>query len=113
MMARSRTWLRDLLVLLVLLALPLILFWPVTLGSKTLIPADNLYQWEPYRTFAAPRGVPLPPHNELLSDLVLENLPWKQFTVESLQAREVPLWNPYLFAGAVSGRGTALGPLPL
>jgi O-antigen/teichoic acid export membrane protein len=114
MMARSRTWLRDLLILLVLLALPLILFWPVTLGSKTLIPADNLYQWEPYRTFAAQQGVPLPPHNELLSDLVLENLAWKQFIVESLRAREVPLWNPYLFAGVpflAAGQHSALYPL--
>jgi len=96
---RSRNWVLDLGALFVLLVLPLILFWPVTVGPKTLIPADNLYQWEPYRTFAADQGVCLPPHNELLSDLSLENLVWKRFTVQSLRAHEVPLWNPYLFAG--------------
>jgi len=100
--------------LLLLLALPLILFWPVTVGSKTLIPADNLYQWQPYRSFAIQEGVPSPPHNELLSDLVLENLVWKRFIVQSLQAREIPLWNPYLFAGVpflAAGQHSALYPL--
>jgi len=112
-MARSRKWLKDLGVLLILLILPLILFWPVTVGSKTLLPADNLYQWEPYRSFAEQQGVSLPPHNELLSDLVLENLVWKQFIVQSLQAGELPLWNPHLFAGApflAAGQHSALYP---
>ena len=63
---RSRKWLRDLGALCLLFFLPLILFWPVTVGSKTLIPADNLYQWQPYRAFAEQQGVSLPPHNELL-----------------------------------------------
>jgi O-antigen/teichoic acid export membrane protein len=113
-MMRSRKWLRDLGALFLLLVLPLILFWPVVVGSKTLIPADNLYQWEPYQAFAAQQGVPLPPHNELLSDLVLENLVWKQFIVQSLQSGEVPLWNPYLFAGVpflAAGQHSALYPL--
>ena len=116
-MLHSRKWLRDLGALFVLLVLPLILFWPVTVGHKTLIPADNLYQWEPYRSFASlagQHGVTLPPHNELLSDLVLENLVWKRFIVQSLRAGEVPLWNPYLFAGVpflAAGQHSALYPL--
>jgi O-antigen/teichoic acid export membrane protein len=113
-MGRSRTWRWDLGAFFVLLVLPLILFWPVVVGSKTLVPADNLYQFEPYRTFAAEQGVSLPPHNELLSDLVLENLAWKQFIVQSLQNREVPLWNPYVFAGVpflAAGQHSALYPL--
>ncbi len=100
--------------MLVLLILPLILFWPVAVGSKTLIPADNLYQWEPYRTFADDQGVDLPPHNELLSDLVLENLVWKQHVRESIQDREIPLWNPHLFGGVpflAAGQHSALYPL--
>jgi O-antigen/teichoic acid export membrane protein len=113
---RSKRWLPDLGALLVLLILPLLLFWPVTIGSKTLLPADNLYQWEPYRSFAEEQGVPLPPHNELLSDLVLENLVWKQFIVQSIENRELPLWNPYLFAGApflAAGQHSALYPLSI
>jgi len=111
---RSRRWLPDLGALLVLFILPLLLFWPVTVGSKTLLPADNLYQWEPYRSFAGEQGVPLPPQNELLSDLVLENLVWKQFIVQSIEKRELPLWNPDLFAGApflAAGQHSALYPL--
>jgi O-antigen/teichoic acid export membrane protein len=113
---RSKRWLPDLGALLVLLILPLLLFWPVTIGSKTLLPADNLYQWEPYRSFAEEQGVPLPPHNELLSDLVLENLVWKQFIVQSIENRELPLWNPYLFAGApflAAGQHSAIYPLSI
>lgn len=113
-MGRSRKWLLDLGALFVLLLLPLILFWSVVVGARTLIPADNLYQWEPYRTSADQQEVSLPPHNELLSDLVLENLVWKQFIVQSIQAREVPLWNPHLFAGApflAAGQHSALYPL--
>ncbi|MGD9147922.1 MAG: hypothetical protein PVI80_20315, partial [Anaerolineae bacterium] len=113
-MLRSKQWPLDLGALLVLLILPLILFWSVVAGSRTLIPADNLYQWEPYRSFAGQQGVSLPPHNELLSDLVLENQVWKQFVVQSIQAREVPLWNPHLFAGVpflAAGQHSALYPL--
>jgi O-antigen/teichoic acid export membrane protein len=104
----------DLGALVLLLVLPLILFWPVTVGNKTLIPADNLYQWQPYRTYAVQQGVALPPHNELLSDLVLENLAWKDFIVQSLRAGDVPLWNPNLFAGVpflAAGQHSALYPL--
>lgn len=113
---RTKRWLPDLGALLVLLVLPLLLFWPVTIGSKTLLPADNLYQWEPYRSFAEGQNVPLPPHNELLSDLVLENLVWKQFIVQSIENRELPLWNPYIFAGApflAAGQHSALYPLSI
>lgn len=113
-MLRTRKWFLDLGTLFILLVLPLILFWPVTVGPKTLIPADNLYQWEPYHAFAGQQGAPFPPRNELLSDLVLENLVWKQFTVQSIQAGELPLWNPHLFAGVpflAAGQHSALYPL--
>jgi O-antigen/teichoic acid export membrane protein len=86
----------------------------VATGAKTLIPADNLYQWEPYRTFADQVGVTVPPQNELLSDLVLENLVWKRFIVQSVQSGELPLWNPNLFAGVpflAAGQHSALYPL--
>ncbi len=99
--------------MLLLLLLPLVLFWPVTVGPKTLLPADNLYQWQPYKAYAEQQGVSLPAHNELLSDLVLENLAWKSFIVESLQERQLPLWNPHLFAGVpflAAGQHSALYP---
>jgi O-antigen/teichoic acid export membrane protein len=103
----------DLLVALLLLLLPLILFWPVTLGDRTLIPADALTNYEPWRSARAQFGLSGPPHNELLSDLVLENYLWKKYIRESLAAGEIPLWNPFLFSGVpflAAGQHSALYP---
>ena len=108
---------KDLIVVVVLMTLPLGLFWETTLGGKTLIPADNLYQWEPWASYAAQLGVGTP-HNELLSDLVLENYAWKRFILRSLHqpgglTNRLPLWNPYLWAGApflADGQHSAMYP---
>ena len=119
----ARFWSRygaDLLAAGVLLALALILFWPQTFGGETLLPADNLFQWEPWRSFAADQGV-AQPHNSLLSDLILENYVWKRFILDSLRrpgglTDKLPLWNPYLFAGApflATGQHSALYPFSL
>ncbi|MBI4769332.1 MAG: hypothetical protein HY784_02685 [Chloroflexi bacterium] len=108
----------DLLIALGLLLLPLLLFWPVALGDHTLLPADNLLAVEPWKS-AAPQfgvGVPAVPHNKLLDDLVLENYPWKEFILESLHAGQIPLWNPYLFAGLpflAAGQHSALYPFSI
>lgn len=116
LLARTTRWRPELGAVLLLLLLPLVLFWPVTLGSKTLLPADNLYQWQPYRAYAEQQGVRQPAQNELLSDLVLENLAWKRFVVESLEERQIPLWNPHLFAGVpflAAGQHSAMYPFSL
>jgi O-antigen/teichoic acid export membrane protein len=118
-----RRFLPDLQVALLLLALPLVLFAPVVFGNRTLLPADNLLAIEPWRsasaTFAegqrAPDGNAIP-HNNLLSDLVLENYPWKRFILRSLQAGELPLWNPHQFAGLpflAAGQHSALYPFSI
>ncbi len=103
----------DLFIILVLLILPLLFFWPVIFGGRVLLPFDNLYTFEPWRSFASQFGITVP-HNGLLSDLILENYVWKRFIVESLWARRIPLWNPYLFAGVpflAAGQHSALYPL--
>lgn len=108
---------RDIAVILVLLALPLGLFWQTTIGRRTLVPADNLYQWEPWASYAKDAGVGVP-HNELLSDLLIENYAWKRFILRSIHQPEgptnrLPLWNPYLWAGApflADGQHSALYP---
>src|SRR5512139_1410767 len=89
----------DLLILAVLFLLPLLLFWPVTLGGKTLLPVDNVYQWQPWKSAAEQFNAQIP-QNQLVSDLILENYAWKHFIVEAISQRSVPLWNPFLFAGA-------------
>lgn len=105
---------RDLPIIALLFFLPLILFWPQTVGGKTLLPAENLYQWEPFYTYRNEAGAPDRPYNHLLSDLVLQNMQWKTFTREQLAVGEIPLWNPYQFAGIpflAAGQQQVLYPL--
>ncbi|NWF70464.1 MAG: flippase [Chloroflexi bacterium] len=107
---------RHLPPVLILLALPLLLFWQQTLGGHTLLPADNLYQTEPYASYRQQVGAPEIPHNHLLDDLVLENLQWKAFIRESLALGEFPLWNPHQFAGIpffAAGQPSTLYPFNL
>lgn len=106
---------RDGLIVLAFFALAAIFFAPVVFGGASLVPFDNLFRFPPWSAFAAQFGITTP-HNELVSDLVLENYVWKKFIVESLQAREIPLWNPYLFAGVpflAAGQHSALYPFSL
>ncbi len=107
-----RKALPDLGILILLLLLPLLLFAPVALGPKTLLPADYLFLFEPYRAVATDLGVAFP-HNHLVADLILQNYVWKQFLVEAINNRELPLWDPYIFAGhpfLSNGQHSALYP---
>jgi hypothetical protein len=101
------------LIVAALFLFPLIMFWQVTIGDRTLIPADNLYQYQPWKAYREQVGVPEIPHNSLLSDLVLQNFQWKTFIREAISAGEIPLWNPYIFAGVpflAAGQHSALYP---
>jgi O-antigen/teichoic acid export membrane protein len=103
----------DLAILLALLFLALLFFWPVTLGRKTMLPADNVFVWEPWQSQAATLGLGTP-HNGLVSDLYLQNYAWKRLIVQALRDRQIPLWNPYILAGApflAAGQHSALYPL--
>ncbi|MCB9154756.1 MAG: polysaccharide biosynthesis C-terminal domain-containing protein [Caldilineae bacterium] len=106
---------RTILAVAVLILAPLLWFAPVILGGKTLIPADNLYQFQPWASLAGQYGVGVP-HNELLSDLVLENFVWKSFLREAISTGQLPLWNPHLFTGVpflAAGQHSALYPLSI
>jgi O-antigen/teichoic acid export membrane protein len=110
-----RKHLPDLGILVLLLLLPLLLYAPMTLGSKTLLPADILFLDEPYRAAADELGVEYP-QNHLVADTILENYAWKQFILESIRNRELPLWDPYIFAGhpfLANGQHSALYPLSI
>ncbi|MDW8184854.1 MAG: oligosaccharide flippase family protein [Anaerolineae bacterium] len=111
-MWRWRDLLSALGPILWLAGLPVLLLGPTLTGARTLIPADNLYEWQPWRAAAQAFGITVP-HNALLSDLVLENYAWKRFLTAALRRGELPLWNPYLFAGApflANGQHSALYP---
>ena len=103
----------NLFVVLGLFCLALAFFWPVTFGGRTLLPADVLYQYAPWSAYAAQLGVTVP-SNHLLADLILENYQWKQFILDSLANRELPLWNPNIFSGVpflAAGQHSAMYPL--
>ncbi len=111
-----RRRLPDIWIALLLLALPLVMFWQQTIGGRTLLPTENLYQYEPYATYREVVKAPSVPHNALLSDLVLQNMQWKDFIRQSIAAREIPLWNPHQFAGVpflAAGQQSALYPFSI
>lgn len=104
---------RDWVCVGLLFVFPLLIFGPVSVGGKTLLPADALYLFEPYRAAAASVGVH-EVHNPLLADLILENYAWKQFLLDAVRASTLPLWDPYLFTGhpfLANGQHSALYPL--
>ena len=114
-MHRIRRHRGDLLALLALFILPLLWFAPTllpALSGRTLLPFDNLYTFEPWRHLHPG----LIPHNDLLSDLVLENAVWKLHIRRTLAAGQLPLWNPQLFSGQpffAAGQSSAAYPLSL
>ncbi len=115
MRQKLRHVLPDLAFISLLLVVPLIFFFPQTLGGKTLIPADNLFAFQPYKSLAGEYGIEQP-HNPLLSDLILENTAWKQFFLRQVQAGELPLWQPDILAGApffAAGQNATLYPFTL
>ena len=112
-MSRLRRFRSDLLALLAILLLALLWFAPVlapALTQATLLPFDNLYTFEPWASLR-PRLIP---HNDLLSDLVLENAVWKAHIREAIANGEFPLWNPKILTGIpflAAGQASTFYPL--
>lgn len=106
----------DILIVILFFVLPLLFFFPQTLGGKTLIPTENLFQYEPYATDREAVLAPERPHNHLVSDLILENYQWKAFIRGQIAEGEVPLWNSHQFSGIpflAAGQHSALYPLSI
>ena len=104
----------DLALILLLLIAPLLMFHQQTLGGRTLLPSENLFQHLPYSAYREVARAPATPHNHLLSDMVLQNLQWKSFIRAQIAQGEIPLWNPHQFAGVpffAAGQHSALYPL--
>ena len=89
----------DLLIFCAFGLLPLLLYGNVTLGGQTMLPVDNLFQWQPYHTYSQQFELGVP-QNSLLSDMILQNYVWKKFALSSWQNGELPLWSPQIFGGA-------------
>jgi O-antigen/teichoic acid export membrane protein len=111
-----RRILPDSLMIVFLLLLPVVMFHQQTLGDRTLLPTENLYQYLPHSAYREVVNAPEIPHNHLLSDMVLQNYQWKSFIREQLSQGEIPLWNPHQFSGVpflAAGQQSALYPLSI
>ncbi|MFN2115658.1 MAG: oligosaccharide flippase family protein [Anaerolineae bacterium] len=96
----------------VLLAAPLMLLAPVTLGGGSMVPYDALVGDPAFAPELTSRGI-VAPQNGLVADLVLENVVWKEYIAASVRDGEAPLWNPLLFGGLpflAAGQHSALHP---
>lgn len=105
---------REIFVASILLAgLLLVFFMTPILRGEVLSPADLLLKSAPWRQAAPPD---FEPANALLSDYVYQMRPWRSFTVSSLKAGRIPLWDPHNYAGAPflgNGQSAVLYPLNL
>jgi hypothetical protein len=95
---RVVSWVQDMLSLILLLALSLLFFWRVPLLGHVLLPLDNLYTYEPWRSeIHGASAIPL--WNPATSDGVRSVYPLAKITTESWQRGEIPFWNPYALTG--------------
>ena len=96
------------------LAVLLFLFFSTPIfRSEILSPADLLLKSEPWRQSAPPD---FEPANALLSDYVFQMRPWRSLAISSLKDGQIPLWDPYNYAGApflANGQSAVLFPLNL
>lgn len=86
-------------ILLVLLVL--FFSYPFFLHGKLPIPSDTIIGlYHPFRDFYAkqyPNGIPY--KNFLITDPVRQQYPWRWLAVSLEKSGQLPLWNPYSFAG--------------
>ncbi|HVT44077.1 MAG TPA: YfhO family protein [Thermoanaerobaculia bacterium] len=82
-----------------LLLLPLAFTGRALLTGRVYAPIDLPYQAHPLAALKDDYGVRF--HNPAFSDVYCLNIPWKKATRISWSRGELPLWNPFLFAGDI------------
>src|SRR5690348_1001526 len=87
---------------LILAAIVVVFFRQFFLQNLLPIPADTIVGlYNPYRDLYAknyPRGIPF--KNFLITDPVRQQYPWRLESVLQEKMGQLPLWNPYQFAGS-------------
>ncbi|MBI2031281.1 MAG: YfhO family protein [Candidatus Levybacteria bacterium] len=93
-------------------------FWQFIFKSLYPIPSDTIVGlYHPFRDLYSkefPRGVPF--KNFLITDPVRQQYPWRYLAINLEKNLELPLWNPYNFAGTpllANHQSAALYPLNL
>src|SRR5437016_10787028 len=84
--------------ILVLCLLSAAFFWKILVLRRVLLPGDILYAHDPLWQALAPHAFTVPA-NPLDSDALTEFYPWTALAAQALHRAQVPLWNPYAFAG--------------
>src|ERR1035437_7482611 len=84
-----------------LLLLPLLFFKALFLQGQFPIPSDTIVGlYYPFRDSylkTNPNGLPY--KNFLITDSVRQQIPWKNLVITAEKNFNLPLWNPYNFAG--------------
>lgn len=92
---------KKFLPLVLILGFVAIFFWQFLLKGLIPVPADTIVGlYHPFRDFYAkdyPRGIPF--KNFMITDPIRQQYPWKNLTIELEKKGQLPLWNPYTFAG--------------
>lgn len=87
--------------ILVIFIVNIIFFWQFILKGDLPIPTDTIvglyHPWRDLYQKTNPQGVPF--KNFLITDPVRQQYPWRYLSLKQLFSGEMPLWNPYSFAG--------------
>jgi hypothetical protein len=90
----------SLLTSVVLLLLPLVFTGRALLTGRVYGPVELPFMSEPLKDYRGDYGIGVP-HNEILTDLSEQIIPWRQAVRVAMAQHEWPLWNPYLLCGDV------------
>lgn len=78
-----------------------VFFWQLFIKGLLPIPSDTIIGlYHPFRDLYAedyPNGIPF--KNSLITDPVRQQHPWRELAISIEKKLEIPVWNPYNFAG--------------
>lgn len=88
--------------ILFLIIFTFLIFKPFFIDGKIPVPADTIVgMYHPWRDFYKdryPLGMPF--KNFQITDAVRQQFPWRELSMDLMKNGQLPLWNPYSFAGA-------------
>jgi hypothetical protein len=92
---------KKFLPILLIFGVVMVFFWQFFLKGFLPIPSDTIVGlYYPFRDAyfkTNPNGLPY--KNFLITDPVRQQIPWKELTINIEKSTNLPLWNPYNFAG--------------